>query len=248
MCVNYWGLNEITMWSHFPILNVEDLLDELGGAKVFSKLDIRARYHQIRMRRGCDGSTKENHYYVKRSKCCFFMKKLECLRHFIFAKGVVTDLAKKQFVVEANASNGGMKVVLMQHQHSIAFVNKRPTKLETLVGTMLVYTGTIQMSDSIDGFSMRLNLRRYVEDVALMQLKEQVESQTIVDPMYNINGGILLRINKIMILKVPKLRDLILQWLHSSYQGGHLGIKATHHRIKQLFYWKGLLWDIEHYI
>lgn len=75
-----------------------------------------------------------------------------------------------------------------------------------------------------------------------------MESQAIVDPKYISNGGILLRKNKITIPKVPKLRELILQWLHSSHQGGHLGIKATHQRIKQLFYWKGLLRDIEQYI
>jgi hypothetical protein len=50
MCVDYRASNEVTIKNKHPLPRIEDLFDQLKGARVFSKIDLRLGYHQLRIR------------------------------------------------------------------------------------------------------------------------------------------------------------------------------------------------------
>lgn len=49
ICIDYNKLNKKIMMNKYPLPRIDDLYDQLNSASVFSKIDLRSMYHQVRV-------------------------------------------------------------------------------------------------------------------------------------------------------------------------------------------------------
>ncbi|GJT75702.1 hypothetical protein Tco_1042427 [Tanacetum coccineum] len=122
MCIDYRELNKLTVKNRYPLSRIDDLFDQLQGSRVYSKIDLRFSYHQLRVseedipktafrtryghyefqsRKEHEGHLKlilkllkEEELYAKFSKCEFWLSKVQILGHVIDSEGIHVDLAK----------------------------------------------------------------------------------------------------------------------------------------------------------
>ena len=50
LCIDYRELNKVMVRNKYPLSRIDDLFDQLQGACVFSKIDLRSGYHQLRVK------------------------------------------------------------------------------------------------------------------------------------------------------------------------------------------------------
>ncbi|GKC13692.1 putative reverse transcriptase domain-containing protein [Tanacetum coccineum] len=124
MCIDYRELNKLTLKNRYPLPRIDDLIDQLQGSSVYSKIDLRSSYHQLRVREEdirrshselnmdimnfyavCNQEHevhlklilelfKKEELYAKFSKCEFWIPKVQFLSHVIDSKGIHMDPAK----------------------------------------------------------------------------------------------------------------------------------------------------------
>ncbi|GJR86388.1 putative reverse transcriptase domain-containing protein [Tanacetum coccineum] len=101
MCIDYRELNKPTVKNRYPLSRIDDLFDQLQGSRVYSKIDLRSGYHQLRSEEEHAEHLKlilkllkKEELYAKFSKCEFWLSKVQFLGHVIDREGIHVDPAK----------------------------------------------------------------------------------------------------------------------------------------------------------
>ncbi|GJY19995.1 putative reverse transcriptase domain-containing protein [Tanacetum coccineum] len=116
MCINYRELNKLTVKNCYPFPRIDDLFDQLQGSSVYSKIDLRSGYHQLR--------TKQEHEdHLK--LILKLLKKEELYAKFSNAPILALPAGAENFIVYCDTSHKGLGVVLMQKEECTVFTDHK---------------------------------------------------------------------------------------------------------------------------
>ncbi|KAA3465626.1 DNA/RNA polymerases superfamily protein [Gossypium australe] len=93
-------LNKVTIKNKYHLASFDDLFDQLKGATVFSKIDLRFGYYQLRVKDADVPKTAFRTRYAKFSKSEFWLKEVGFLGHIVSSDGIRVDLSKISAIVE----------------------------------------------------------------------------------------------------------------------------------------------------
>ncbi|GJS19092.1 hypothetical protein Tco_0447724 [Tanacetum coccineum] len=101
MCIDYRELNKLTVKNRYLLPRIDDLFDQLQGSNIYSKIDLRSGYHQLRDKKEHEEHIKailellkKEQLYAKFSKCEFCIPKVQFLGHVIDSRDIHVDPAK----------------------------------------------------------------------------------------------------------------------------------------------------------
>ncbi|GJT04956.1 hypothetical protein Tco_0839418 [Tanacetum coccineum] len=107
LCIDYRELNRITIRNRYPLSRIDDLFDQLQGAKYFSKIDLRSGYHQLRSEEEHERHLRivleilrQKKLYAKFSKCEFWLQQVAFLGHIVSADGIIMDPSKVEAITK----------------------------------------------------------------------------------------------------------------------------------------------------
>ncbi|GJS27435.1 putative reverse transcriptase domain-containing protein [Tanacetum coccineum] len=121
MCIDYRELNKLTVKNHYPLPRIDDLFDQLQGSSVYSKIDLRSGFHQLRVREEdipkTAFRTRYGHYEFQvmpfglTNALAVFMDlmnripNVEFLGHVIDSEGIHVDPAKIKSIKDCASPN-----------------------------------------------------------------------------------------------------------------------------------------------
>nr|GEY32372.1 hypothetical protein [Tanacetum cinerariifolium] len=271
MCVDSRVVNKITVKYRFPIPRFDDPLDQLHGATIFSKIDLRSGYHQIRVRPGDEWKTafktRDGLYEwmvmpfgLSNAPSTFMRLMNQVFRSFI--EGIQMDPTKVEAIISWPTPTNAHEI---RSFHGLAsfygrFIRNFNTVIapitECLKGSTFCWT-----QEANEAFEL---LKRKVTEASVLILSNFEEVFEVhcdasgvgiggvmchdqPYPPFIIQDGFLFKSNRLCIPNCS-LRESIIKEGHAGGLVGHFGVTRTVAWLSEHFYWPRMKRDVTRFV
>nr|GEX04579.1 hypothetical protein [Tanacetum cinerariifolium] len=276
MCIDYCELNKLIVKNLYPLSRIDDLFDQLQGSRVYSKIDMRYGYYQLRVQEEdipktafrtrygqyefqvmsfgltrasavfMDLMNQEEELYAKFSKCEFWLSKVKFLGHMIDSEGIHVDLAKIEAIKDWESP-------------------KTPTKIRQFLGLGVVlmqkkkfiaYAShqlkVHEKNYTTHDLKLGLNLPKQILSAQSETRKEEnfinKDLQGMINKLEPRADGMLCLNNQIWVPCFNDLRALIMHESHKSKYSIHPGSDKMYQDLKKLYWWPNMKAEIATYV
>ncbi|GJU73476.1 putative reverse transcriptase domain-containing protein [Tanacetum coccineum] len=244
MCIDYRELNKLTVKNRYPLLRIDDLFDQLQGSSVYSKIDLRSGYHQLRIREEDIPITAFRTRYgryefpvmpfgltnapVSRIDAAGEVFALRLWRHYLYGTKctVYTDHKSLQYILEQKELN-------VRQRRWIELLSDYDCEISYHPGKANIVADALRQKKR----EKPLRVRSLVMTVHTNLPKRMLNAQTEA-----------MKEENVWLLLFSGLRELIMHESYKSKYSIHPGSDKMYQYLKKLYWWPNMKVEIATYV
>ncbi|GKD78375.1 putative reverse transcriptase domain-containing protein, partial [Tanacetum coccineum] len=241
MCIDYRELNKLTIKNRYPLSRIDDLFDQLQGARYFSKIDLRSVYlkskdeHEVHLMLVLELLKKEE-LYAKFSKCEFWLQEVQFLGHVVNQNGIHMDPGKIEAIKNWKAPTTPSKIRSFLGLADALSRKERvkPRRVQAMAMTIQSRIRGMILATQGEAFKQENILAERLH--GLDQKMEMREDRSLYF------------LDRIWVPLVGVVRTIIMDKTHKTRYSVHPGADKMYHDLRDMYWWPGMKRDITIYV